>query len=108
MNETLEHNTTEQRTPSQAACQQASVEEAMKEATMRVEKGFEAAKEAVSDTLAHGERLLRRGRNSAEGYLDDFTHQVKHNPLFSLALAFGAGAIAAGLFTLMAPRRKRA
>lgn len=80
----------------------------IKEAVERLEKSFDASRAAISETLEEGrisaERLLRRGRDAAESCLDDASYQVKRNPGTAVALAFGAGAIAAALFGLVVPQ----
>jgi ElaB/YqjD/DUF883 family membrane-anchored ribosome-binding protein len=106
MKTTVEDYRTEQSVAPERDCQEESIQEAMKKAAERVEKGFEAVKEAVSDTLVRGERLLRRGRNAAESYLEDADHQLRHNPRSAIAMAIAVGAIAGGLFVLLAPRGK--
>ena len=87
---------------------EALAQDEIKDAVGRLEKSFDASRAAISQTLEEGrisaERLLRRGRDTAEGYLDDATYQVKRNPGTAVALAFGAGAIAGALFGLVAPQ----
>ena len=83
----------------------------IKDAVKRVERSFDASKSAVADTLEEAkvsaERLLKHCRETAEGYLDDATYQVRQNPWATVALAFGAGAIAGVLFGLLAPRDRK-
>jgi ElaB/YqjD/DUF883 family membrane-anchored ribosome-binding protein len=42
------------------------------------------------------QRLIRRGRDAGEDYLDETTHYVKHHPWQSVAIAAGVG-VCAGL-----------
>jgi ElaB/YqjD/DUF883 family membrane-anchored ribosome-binding protein len=106
MKTTVEDYRTEQPVAPERDCQEESIQEAMKKAAERVEKDFETVKEAVTDALVRGERLLKRGRNAAESYLEDADHQVRHNPRSAIAVAVAFGAIAGGLFVLLAPRGK--
>lgn len=54
-----------------------------------------AVSEALSDTLENGKREVRRavkrGYNAAEDLADEAAYRVKHNPLTSVAVAFGLG-----------------
>lgn len=54
------------------------------------------AKDAVSAKLEDGkfaaERMLKRGRYAAEDGLEEAVHNIKRNPLGSVAIAFAAGA----------------
>jgi ElaB/YqjD/DUF883 family membrane-anchored ribosome-binding protein len=107
MRTTLDHTSTAERAVPTADDEVFNRDE-IKAAVERLENSFNASKAAVTDALEEGrasaERLLRRGRNAAEDYLDDATYQVKRNPAASVALAFGAGAIAGALFALIAPQ----
>jgi|SRR5271170_2628316 len=107
MNSTLEDSRIDERTDSRPDYETDTRDE-IKAAVERLEKSFDASRAAISETLEEGrisaERLLRRGRDAAESCLDDATYQVKRNPVTAVALAFGAGAIAAALFGLIAPQ----
>jgi hypothetical protein len=67
----------------------------------RFDKGIEAAKDTVTDTLKRGENMLKRARNSTEGYLEDAIHEVRHNPVSAVALAFAGGVFSAGILALV-------
>lgn len=68
----------------------------LKEATKRFEKGLNDSTTAVCEKLKEGriaaERLLKHGRYAVEDGIEEATHQIKHHPLGSLAIAFAAGA----------------
>lgn len=79
----------------------------LRDAASRVEKRVHKAKEAVSETLADGkiaaERLVKHGRYVVEDGVEEAVHQIKRNPVRSLAIAFAAGAA----LGLLAPRLGR-
>ncbi len=108
MKTTLDDSRTAERADPKADNDEVFNRDEMKAAVERLESSFNASRAAVSEALEEGrisaERLLRRGRNAAEDYLDDATYQVKRNPGTAVALAFGAGAIAGALFGLIAPQ----
>ena len=68
----------------------------MKKAGKRVEKGLNGWKATVSANLEDGriaaERLLKRSRYALEDGIEETAHQIKRNPLGSVAVAFAAGA----------------
>jgi ElaB/YqjD/DUF883 family membrane-anchored ribosome-binding protein len=43
-------------------------------------------------------RMIRRGREAGEDYLDETTHYVKHHPWQSVGIAAGVGAFVGLLF----------
>jgi len=73
----------------------------VKKAAKRVEKGLNGWKATVSANLEDGkiaaERLLKRGRYALEDGIEETAHQIKRNPLGSVAVAFAAGAAMAFL-----------
>jgi ElaB/YqjD/DUF883 family membrane-anchored ribosome-binding protein len=44
------------------------------------------------------QRMIRRGREAGEDYLDETTHYVKHHPWQSIGIAAGVGAFVGLLF----------
>jgi len=68
----------------------------VKKAAKRAEKGLNGWKASVSANLEDGkiaaERLLKRGRYALEDGIEETAHQIKRNPLGSVAVAFAAGA----------------
>ncbi len=76
-------------------------------ATERLDRGVEAAKDTVTDTLQRAENMLKHARNSTEGYVEDAIHEVRHNPVSAMALAFAGGAISAGLLVLLWKRNNK-
>ena len=56
-----------------------------------------AVSNAISDTLEDGKREVRRAvkrsYHAAEDFVDETAQRVKHNPISSVALAFGVGAV---------------
>lgn len=44
------------------------------------------------------QRMIRRGREAGEDYLDETTHYVKHHPWQSVGIAAGVGAFVGLLF----------
>jgi hypothetical protein len=87
--------------------QDAADQDIFNEAIGLIDKSFEAAKEIVSDTLKRGENLLKRGRNSAEDYMEDAIHEVRHNSLPAMTLVFAGGALTGGMLALLWKRTKR-
>jgi hypothetical protein len=81
----------------------------MKEAAKRVEKGLNDSKAAVSAKLEDGriaaERFLKHSRYAVEDGIEDASHQIKRNPLGSLAIAFAAGAALAFLVPHLGGRK---
>ena len=52
-----------------------------------------AVTDALEDTRRETRRALKRGYNAAEDLVDETAYRVKHHPLRSVAIAFGAGAV---------------
>ncbi len=79
-----------------ATCAGTCLGSELRDAGSRVEKGVHKVKEAASETLADGkiaaERLLKHGRYAVEDGVEEVVHQIKRNPVRSLAIAFAAGA----------------
>ena len=44
------------------------------------------------------QRMIRRGREAGEDYLDETTHYIKHHPWQSVGMAAGVGAFIGLLF----------
>jgi ElaB/YqjD/DUF883 family membrane-anchored ribosome-binding protein len=49
------------------------------------------ASREIQGALRSARRLVRSTRHSVEDLVDDAAHQIKHYPLRSIAVAFGAG-----------------
>jgi len=62
----------------------------------RIERAVDDVKDAVSAKLEEvkfaAQRLLKRGRYVAEDGLEEAVHNIKRNPIGSVAIAFAAGA----------------
>lgn len=52
-----------------------------------------AVSDAIEDTKRETRRAIKRGVNACEDLVDETAYRVKHNPIRSIAIAFGAGAI---------------
>jgi ElaB/YqjD/DUF883 family membrane-anchored ribosome-binding protein len=63
----------------------------------------EAASETLADCKIVAERLLKHGRYAVEDGIEEAVHQIKRNPVRSLAIAFAAGAV----LGFLAPRLGR-
>ncbi len=111
MKTTLEDSKTDERREANPDSDPALIRDEINEALKRMEKSLDASKAALSDTLEEGkfsaERLVRLGRDVAEGYIDNATHQLRRNPQAAVAMAFGVGAIAGVLFGLLTLRGGR-
>lgn len=53
----------------------------------------DAVSDAVEDGVLAARRAAKRGYYAAEDLMDEAAHRVKRNPLGSVAIAFGAGAL---------------
>jgi ElaB/YqjD/DUF883 family membrane-anchored ribosome-binding protein len=62
------------------------------------------AEDLVEIGKRKAERLVRRGREVGEDYLDDATHHIKHHPWQAVGIAAGVGAIVGLLFGLSCSR----
>jgi ElaB/YqjD/DUF883 family membrane-anchored ribosome-binding protein len=84
------------------------IQDEINETLKRMEESFKASKAALTDTLEEGklsvEKLLSQGRDTAEGYVYDARHQIRHNPVSSVAFALGVGAVVGVLLGWLAPR----
>ncbi len=111
MNSTLEGSKTDERREAKPDYDAALIRDEINESVKRMEKSLDASKAALSDMLDEGkisaERLVKLGRDVAEGYIDNATYQLKRNPLATVAVAFGVGAIAGVLLGLTTPRGGR-
>ena len=72
----------------------------LKEMTGRIDKGVKKAKAALEDSKTAAGRFVKRSQYAVEDGVTELVHQVKRNPLSSLAIAFAAGAV----FAFLAPR----
>ncbi|MEW6131365.1 MAG: hypothetical protein AB1757_30330 [Acidobacteriota bacterium] len=52
-----------------------------------------AVTDALEDSKREARRALKRGVNAAEDLVDETAYRVKHHPIRSIAIAFGAGTI---------------
>ena len=52
-----------------------------------------AVTDAIEDSKRETRRAFKRGYNAAEDLVDETAYRVKHHPLRSVAIAFGAGAL---------------
>lgn len=71
-------------------------ENVLRTATMageRVAQGFTASKEAVTEALQDGRKLVKRTRRNAEHLLDEASHNIRRFPIRSVVIAFGAGIV---------------
>ena len=59
----------------------------------------DAVTEAIEDTKRETRRALKRSYNAAEDLVDETAYRVKHHPLRSVAIAFGAGALVGVIVT---------
>ncbi len=53
----------------------------------------QAVTDAIEDTKRETRRVFKRGYNAAEDFVDETAYRVKHHPLRSVAIAFGAGTL---------------
>lgn len=49
--------------------------------------------DAVEDSLVNAKRAVKRGRESAEDFVDETSHRIKRYPLGSVVCAFACGAL---------------
>lgn len=56
-----------------------------------------AVTDAVKDTVRSVRRTIRHGRDVAEDAIDQTQREIKRRPFQSIALAFLAGAVSAGV-----------
>jgi ElaB/YqjD/DUF883 family membrane-anchored ribosome-binding protein len=57
----------------------------------RAAEGKVIAEDLVESGKRKAQRLVRRGYEAGEDYLDDTTHYIKHNPWQSVGIALGVG-----------------
>ena len=80
----------------EAKCAGPRVNEEVREMADRMEKRVNKVKamvaEAVDDGKLAANRYVKRGQHAFEDGVEEAAHQVKRNPLTSLAIAFAAGA----------------
>jgi ElaB/YqjD/DUF883 family membrane-anchored ribosome-binding protein len=55
------------------------------------------AEDVIEDGTRKAQRMIKRGYNKTEDYVDETTHYIKHHPWQSVAVALGVGA-SAGVF----------
>jgi ElaB/YqjD/DUF883 family membrane-anchored ribosome-binding protein len=58
-----------------------------------------AVTDAFEDGKREAKRALKRGYNAAEDLVDETSYRVKHNPMKSVAIAFGVGVLFGGVIT---------
>lgn len=58
----------------------------------RAVEGKTLAEDFVEIGKRKAQRMIRRGRETGEDYLDETTHYIKHHPWESVGIAAGAGA----------------
>lgn len=63
------------------------------------------AEDLVEVSKRKAQRLIRKGYEAGEDYLDDTTHYIKHHPWQSLGVALGVG-ITLGFFSGFFSRRR--
>lgn len=63
------------------------------------------AEDLVEISKRKAQRLIRKGYEAGEDYLDDTTHYIKHHPWQSLGVALGVG-ITLGFFSGFFSRRR--
>jgi ElaB/YqjD/DUF883 family membrane-anchored ribosome-binding protein len=66
--------------------------------TARAVEGKTLAEDFVEIGKRKAQRMIRRGRETGEDYLDETTHYIKHHPWESVGIAAGAGAFVGLLF----------
>jgi len=64
------------------------------------------AEDLVEIGKRKAQKLVRRGYEAGEDYLDDTTHYIKHHPWQSIGVALGVG-LTLGFFGGFLGRRKR-
>ena len=70
----------------------------------RATEGKMLAEDLVEVGKRKAQRMVRRGYATAEDYLEDSTHYIKHNPWRSLGIALGIG-LALGFVSGLLSRR---
>src|ERR1700677_2525629 len=79
------------------------------EAAKRLEQCVNDAKDAITAKLEDAEiaveRLVKRSRYAVEDGIEEAAHQVRRNPVASLAIAFAAGAALAFLMPRTASKK---
>lgn len=60
--------------------------------TARAAEGKMLAEDLVEIGKRKAQRMVRRGYEAGEDYLDDTTHYIKHHPWQSVGIAAGVGA----------------
>jgi ElaB/YqjD/DUF883 family membrane-anchored ribosome-binding protein len=72
--------------------------------TAKAVEGKMLAEDLVEIGKRKAQRVVRRGYATAEDYLEDSTHYIKHNPLRSVGIALGVG-LALGFVSGLLTRR---
>jgi len=57
----------------------------------RAAEGKELAEDLLDLGKRKAQRMIRKGREAGEDYLDDTTHYIKHHPWQSIGVALGVG-----------------
>lgn len=68
-------------------------------------EGKELAEDLVEIGKRKAQRIYRRGYETAEDYLDDSKHYIKHNPWRAVGIALGVG-LCLGFFSGFFSRRR--
>ena len=63
------------------------------------------AEDLVEIGKRKAQRVIRRGYETGEDYLDDTTHYIKHNPWHSVGIALGVGLTLGFLSGFLSRRR---
>ena len=66
--------------------------------TAKAAEGKILAEDLVEIGKRKAQRMVRRGREAGEDYLDEATHHIKHHPWQAVGIAAGVGAIVGLLF----------
>jgi len=76
--------------------------------TAKMTEGKVLAEDVVEIGKRKAQRMVRRGYEAGEDYLDETTHYIKHHPWQSVGIAAGVGAFAGLVFGWSCSRAHRA
>ena len=88
----------------------ATVESGLKTAAKVAHLGAKAAEgkmlaeDLVEIGMRKARRMVRRGYENGEDYLDEARHYIKHNPFEAVGIAVGVGAFVGLIFGLICAR----